>query len=72
MTIWLEWDGRKDVAVRRAYDASGIGETIQDVPGRSSGRYLVGSSRITERQARSLRDVIVHLEYPGDWTPDEE
>lgn len=55
MTVWIRWLPENDAAVRAAYVALGIGETIQAAPlVLGDGSYLVGSSVLTMEQAATL------------------
>jgi len=77
-TVWLEWAPKFTTTIRTAYDAMGIGETLQanipvDVTGK---RCLVGSSVLTLDGANELREatkggtgykLTVWAERPDDW-----
>lgn len=68
MTVWVRWLPENDAAVRAAYDALGIEETIQASPlVLDDGSYLVGSSVLTMEQAATLPAEEAATIW-GDWT----
>lgn len=67
MTTYIRWLPHDDVAVRAAYEALDIGETIQTTPNvLTDGTYLVGSSVLTEAQAETLPII----EHSSTWKPE--
>lgn len=71
MTIWISWDAVNTDAVRAAYDALGIGETLQaNVPTYNNGTAVVGSDVLTIEQAATL-PVTVHTEHPEGMVRDD-
>jgi len=68
MTVWIAWAPENDLEVRAAYNALGIGETIQISPETvTGGFYLAGSSVITIEQARSLPHVAASDHRRTEW-----
>lgn len=68
MTVWIRWTPATDAAVRAAYEALGLGETIQANPTvLADGSYLVGSSVLTMEQAATLPAEEASTEWLPGW-----